>query len=119
MPPSWAAIYGVLIGPACGDCHDTADPSGGLGGLEDCALGHAALVGVASEQLPTMRRVEPGDPAASWLMQKLDGTQNAFDAECVAMNCGADMPLSRPLLDAAARDAIRAWIASGAANDCP
>jgi outer membrane protein assembly factor BamB len=119
LPASWAGIYGAVLGPACRVCHSTPDPSGGLGGFETCALAYAALVGVPSTQLPTLNRVEPGDPAASWLVYKLDGTQNTRDAECVGMNCGAAMPVMRAQLDAADRDAIRAWITNGAVNDCP
>jgi hypothetical protein len=66
-----------------------------------------------------MNRVAPADPAASWLVYKLDGTQNTFDAQCVGGSCGGRMPLNRPQLSAAVRDAIRTWIMNGAANDCP
>jgi hypothetical protein len=107
-----------VIGPACGGCHGGGG-AGGLGGLDGCDTGHASLVNVPSTQLPTMDRVEPGDPAASWLVYKLDGTQNAFDAQCAGGACGARMPINQPQLSAAVRDAIRAWIMDGAANDCP
>ncbi len=66
-----------------------------------------------------MDHVEPGVPAASWLVHKLDGTQNAFDAQCAGGSCGARMPLNQPQVSAAVRDAIRSWIANGALNDCP
>ena len=66
-----------------------------------------------------MKRVEPGDPAASWLMQKLDGTQSDFTAQCVGGSCGSQMPIGQPPLSPAVRDAIRTWIANGAVNDCP
>jgi hypothetical protein len=65
-----------------------------------------------------MDRVEPGDPGASWLMYKLDGTQNQFDAQCGG-SCGGRMPLNQPQLSAGVRDAIRTWIMDGAVNDCP
>jgi outer membrane protein assembly factor BamB len=119
LPASWAAIHAALIGPACGSCHATGAASGGLGGLEDCQLGHAAMVGVASGQLPALDLVAPGDPAASWLMIKLDGTQSDYEGQCVAGGCGAAMPLNQPLFLPAERDAIRAWILAGAIDDCP
>jgi len=75
------------------------------------------LVNVASSELPTMDRVAPGLPANSWLMHKLDGTQGTFTGQCPTF-CGSSMPLGSPLLDASVRDAIRAWIADGATNDC-
>ena len=118
IPPTWAAIHAAAIGPECGTCH--GGPSvAGLGGLEGCATAYASLVGVPSSELTTMNRVAPGDPAASWLVYKLDGTQNGFDAQCVGGSCGGRMPLNRPQLSAGVRDTIRAWIANGAANDCP
>jgi polyvinyl alcohol dehydrogenase (cytochrome) len=115
LPPSWAAIHAAVILPSCAGCHGGA---GGLSGLDGCASGYAALVDVASTRLPTMDRVEPGDPTMSWLMHKLDGTQHDFDAQCVGGSCGGSMPPSG-MLPAATRDAIRTWIANGAANDCP
>jgi hypothetical protein len=111
-------LHAALIGPACGDCHATGTGAGGLGGLESCALGYAAMVGVASTQLPTMPLVQPGDPTMSWLTYKLDGTQNVFDAQCVGGSCGGNMPLNRPRLLAEERAAISAWITAGAVNDC-
>jgi hypothetical protein len=115
VPPSWAAIQAQVIGPVCGGCHGG---SGGLSGLGTCSTGYASLVGVASTELPTMNRVQPGDPAASWLVQKLDGTQGSFTGQCVA-TCGSQMPAGQGPLPAAVRDAIRAWILNGAVNDCP
>ena len=116
LPPSWAAIQGQVIGPVCGGCHGGA---GGLAGLDSCNSGWTSLVGVSSTELPTMHRVEPGDPATSWLIQKLDGTQAGFTAGCVGGSCGAQMPLGQSPLSPAVRDVIRTWIANGAANDCP
>jgi len=66
-----------------------------------------------------MNRVEPGDPTMSWIMQKLDGTQGGFTAQCSGMFCGQSMPLGSPLLAPEVRDAIRTWISDGALNDCP
>jgi outer membrane protein assembly factor BamB len=116
LPPSWAAFQAQVIGPTCGGCHGGA---GGLTGLDSCNSGWTSLVGVASTELPTMHRVEPGDPTMSWLMQKLDGTQAAFNASCIGGSCGSQMPANQSPLSAAVRDVIRTWIANGAANDCP
>jgi hypothetical protein len=116
--PSWAAIHAAVIAPRCGSCHGI-EGEAGLNGLGACNTGHANLVGVPSTQLPGRDRVRPGAPARSWLMQKLDGTQSAFDGQCVGGSCGEPMPLEPPPLDAAEREAIRSWIAAGAENDCP
>jgi polyvinyl alcohol dehydrogenase (cytochrome) len=119
FPASWAALHADVIGPTCGSCHGSTDPLGGLGGLDACDTGHASLVDVPSMQLATMDRVEPGDPAESWIVHKLDGTQNDFDAQCTDGFCGGPMPLGQPELGTGVRDAIRRWITAGAANDCP
>jgi polyvinyl alcohol dehydrogenase (cytochrome) len=116
LPPSWKAIQATVIGPRCAGCHGG---SGGLSGLEGCVTGHSVMVGVPSSQLPSMKRVEPGDPDRSWLVQKLDGTQNQFDAQCVGGFCGSAMPPGAVLLTPEEREAIRAWIRAGAQNDCP
>ncbi|HZR81629.1 MAG TPA: FG-GAP-like repeat-containing protein [Candidatus Binatia bacterium] len=115
LPPSWAAIH-ARIGGVCAGCHGA---SGGLGGFASCSTAYASLVNVASTELTSMDRVEPGDPATSWVMHKLDGTQDWFDAQCQGMFCGSRMPLGGPYLSLVTRDAIRTWITNGALNDCP
>jgi len=115
---SWAAIHAAVIAPVCGGCHG-AGASGGLAGLDGCESGYANLVGVPSVEVPAMSRVEPGDPAMSWLVQKIDGTQGDFASSCTLGDCGGRMPFGQTPLDAGVRASIRTWIANGAANDCP
>jgi len=115
LPASWFAIHAQVIAPRCSGCHGG---SGGLSGLGDCETAYLNLVNVASTELPTMDRIEPGDPVNSWIMHKLDGTQGTFSAQCTGMFCGSRMPLGGPYLDADTRDAIRTWILNGAVNDC-
>lgn len=119
LPPSWAKISAEVLQPSCGGCHGSSGALAGLGGLQACRSGRTAMVGVPSSQLPSMALVEPGNPARSWLMHKLDGTQGDFTAQCVRRSCGGLMPANQPQLTAAERDAIRAWIAAGAPDDCP
>jgi hypothetical protein len=116
-PPlaTWSGIHANVIGPVCGGCHGG---SGGLSGLNDCNSAHANLVNIASTELATMDRITPGDATMSWIMHKLDGTQDWFMSSCAGMYCGAQMPLGGELA-ANVRDAIRAWINDGAVNDCP
>jgi outer membrane protein assembly factor BamB len=118
IAPSWAVIQSTILGPSCGGCH-TVGAAAGLTGLGNCTTGYANLVNVASTELPTMNRVTPGDPTASWLMYKLDGTQSSFDAQCTGGSCGGTMPANQPQLLPAERTAIRTWITNGATNDCP
>jgi hypothetical protein len=77
---------------------------------------HGALVGKPSKELPSMPYVTPGDPEKSFLMRKLDGDQCALDAECVGGSCKEMMPKSGEKLPENERDAIRRWIAQGAAQ---
>ena len=77
------------------------------------------MVGVPSTQLPSMALVEPGNPSASWLMHKLDGTQETFAGQCVGGSCGLSMPIRQSQLLPVVREAIRDWIAAGAPDDCP
>jgi hypothetical protein len=115
--PIWSAIHAQVVGPVCGGCHGVGS-SGGLTGLNVCDTAHANLVDVASTELTTMDRVEPGDATISWLMHKLDGTHIWFTAQCQSGFCGSQMPLGGEL-PLNTRNAIRAWITNGAANDCP
>lgn len=113
--PLWSEIHQLVVSPVCSSCHGV---NGGLSGLADCNTAYASLVSVASAELPTMNRVEPGDPTTSWMIHKLDGDQAAFTAQCTGMSCGSQMPPGSPL-STEVRDAIRTWIMNGAANDCP
>jgi hypothetical protein len=116
--PIWSEIHAMVIGPTCGTCHGGASP-GGLTGLNNCNTAHMNLVNVMSTELPTMSRVDPGDPMMSWMMHKIDGTHSGFMAMCSGMFCGSQMPLGGLQLSMEVRDAIRTWIMDGAINDCP
>jgi parallel beta-helix repeat protein len=112
-PFTWTQVYGVMQGNCSFGCHEN-----GLGGFtippNDSATAYNNTVGVASNRLPTMNRVEPFYPLDSFLMHKLDNTQGTFDASCTGGSCGSSMPLSQPLLPLTTRDGIRAWISFGA-----
>jgi len=61
-------------------------------------------VGVPSVEVPSLKRVAPGDADNSYIIQKLEGHQAV----------GARMPLGGPYLDAATITLIRQWINNGA-----
>ncbi|MEW6169323.1 MAG: PE-PGRS family protein, partial [Pseudomonadota bacterium] len=75
--------------------------------LSSAAASHAALVGVASLEVPELLRVAPGDPDNSYLVHKLEGSQAV----------GSRMPLGGPFLSEAEIGEVRQWIESGALND--
>jgi methionine-rich copper-binding protein CopC len=68
------------------------------------------LVNVASAEVPGLLRVNPGNPDASYIVQKLQGN-NAV---------GARMPFGGPYLPQDRIDLVRRWISAGApAADAP
>lgn len=98
-------LQASVFGPRCSGCHaGFGDALPGSMNLTNAASTFAALVGVASEEVPSLQRVEAGDPDGSYLIDKLEGTQSV----------GQRMPAGGPFLDQATIDQVRAWIASGA-----
>lgn len=95
-------IQQTVFTPICTECH--AGGAAPLGLRLDAGNSYAQLVGVPSAQLPSLLRVDPGNPAASYLVRKLEGTASV----------GGRMPLGGPPLPPDRIDLIRQWIASGA-----
>ena len=74
--------------------------------LGDADASFASLVGVSSIQQPALSRVAAGDPANSYLVQKIEGTAPAPNS--------SRMPFGQPALDQATIDNFRQWISDGA-----
>jgi hypothetical protein len=94
-----------VFGPRCSGCHTgggTALP--GSMNLSSAQNTFAALVNVASIEVPALQRVKPGDPDNSFVIHKIEGTQTV----------GQRMPAGGPFLDQATIDQVRAWITAGA-----
>jgi len=102
-------IEAEVSSPICAACHTGPTSSTLPSGMDltSTAASFAALVDVASIQVPALDRVEPGDPDNSYLIHKLEGTQSV----------GTRMPQGGPFLDQATIDMIRQWIADGAPNN--
>lgn len=102
-------------------CHGTQ--SGGsngiyLGGVgSDPATVRAGLVDQPAPELPSMSFVKPGEPASSYLMRKMDGSQCTLNAQCKDGDCGDSMPHNEDLLDEDTRNVVRRWIAQGAQDN--
>ena len=75
--------------------------------LTNANASFAALVGVASVEVPTLQRVAAGNPSDSYLIRKLEGAPGIV---------GSRMPLGGPFLPQSTIDSIRLWIANGAAQ---
>ena len=106
-----AQIQASIFTPRCTSCHDGSQPANGfLPGAMNLNAGasFANLVNVASQQQPSVLRVVPGNPDASYLVRKLEGAPGIT---------GQRMPFGGPFLDAAAIAQVRAWIAAGAPNN--
>ena len=103
-------IQQTVFTPLCSGCHNGSQPGGALPGAMDLRAGSsfASLVNVASLEQAALRRVTPGDPNNSYVIQKLEG---------VAGISGSRMPFGGPFLDQATIDQIKSWITSGAANN--
>lgn len=97
-----------FLTPTCATfgCHSTASATGGLVLVAGAA--HGNLVGVASSQQPSLDRVAPNDPEASYLIKKLRG-----DGDIT----GTQMPRGGPFLTDEQIGRFISWINSGAPNN--
>ncbi|HZM92834.1 MAG TPA: hypothetical protein VFB92_05415 [Vicinamibacterales bacterium] len=94
---------------ACVQCHTNVgrNPAGGLNLLSGSS--YAALVGARSLLKPSATRVIAGDPANSYLVQKLEGTAGIV---------GLRMPFNGPpYLTDGQMLVIKRWIEVGAPNN--
>jgi hypothetical protein len=96
------SIQDHVFTPICTQCH--AGAAAPLGFRLDQDSAYAMLVNAPSSEAPGLQRVTPGDPDASYLIQKLEGRAAV----------GAQMPLGQPPLPQATINVIRQWIANGA-----
>ncbi len=69
----------------------------------------AALINVASLEVPALKRVLLGDPTNSYVVHKVEGTQTSG----VRMPAGGTPLTTQQIAD------IKAWIQAGAAPWCP
>ena len=105
--PNFSEIQANIIEPNCATtgCHLGVAAPQGL--RLDSASSYGMLVGVPSNESPSILRVVPGDPDNSYLVQKLEGSASV----------GAQMPLGAPAVDSVSIDVIRQWISDGAIDD--
>ncbi|MBS0374292.1 MAG: hypothetical protein JSR73_06900 [Proteobacteria bacterium] len=104
LTADFASIQAHVFTPICTVCHAGAGAPQGL--RLDAANSYALLVGVPSNEVPSLLRVKPGDPDNSYVVQKLEGHAAV----------GARMPFGGPYLDDATIAVIRQWITDGAAR---
>ena len=115
-PPTLTSLQAQIFTPKCALCHVT----GGTGSatanlfLDSAQTSFDNLVNVPSTEAPSLKRVEPGNPDASYLIHKLEGTAAPEGGRC----CPDRMPASGPpfLSDQEVKK-VRDWISDGAKNN--
>src|SRR5689334_5152103 len=95
-------IQDTVFTPICTQCHIGANAPQGL--RLDAANSYALLVNVNSNEVPALKRVNPGNPDQSYIVQKISGSAAV----------GGRMPLGQSPLPQDRIDLIRSWIAAGA-----
>ena len=106
IPPHLSTIESEIFARNCtfSSCHGAGSPQMGMSLV---APAFAAISGVPSTEVPEMMRVAPGDPDASYLLQKITSA-TPLD--------GVRMPPDQPLPPHKI-EAVRLWIAAGAQDD--
>jgi len=104
LAPTLDSIQANVFTVTCAvsGCHGGAGAQQGL--RLDPGFSAGNLINVPSPRDASLIRVVPGDPDASFLIQKLDGTQTL----------GVRMPDGGPYLTTATVNVIRQWIQDGA-----
>jgi len=102
--PTLASIQANVFSVNCAvsGCHGGSTVQQGL--RLDPGFSAANLINVPSPRDPSLIRVVPGNPDASFLIQKLEGTQTLGDR----------MPQFGPYLPQTTIDEVRLWIENGA-----
>ena len=102
LAPTFESIQQNVFTPICTQCHAGATAPVGMRLTAD--VSYAMIVNVPSVEVPGLRRIQPGDPNASYLVQKIEGRAAI----------GGRMPLNGTPLPQATIDVIRQWVAAGA-----
>ncbi|MDB5978146.1 MAG: hypothetical protein JWR07_4906 [Nevskia sp.] len=103
---SFQTIQDQVFTPICAQCHAGASAPQGLQLSQGEA--YAMIVGVPSQEQPALKRIAPGDPDNSYLVQKIMGTA------AVGAQMPAGCPITQPCLTTATIDLIRQWVSEGA-----
>jgi Bacterial Ig-like domain len=103
LTADFSSIQDNVFTPICTRCHIGASAPQGL--QLDAAHSYSLLVGVPSQEEPSILRVNPGNPNQSYLILKLEGAAGIV---------GGQMPLGGPYLPQSTIDTIAQWITDGA-----
>ncbi len=107
-------IQDTVFTPSCAlsGCHGSPNPAQGMN--LTAGLTFSNIVDVPSTQQPSLRRVNPGNPDASYLIRKLEGEPSISGVRMpkVGLSGCTTSCLSQQTIDN-----IRQWISDGALND--
>ena len=103
LTADFQSIQDNVFTPICSPCHSGASAPEGL--QLDAAHSYNLLVGVPSQEVPTLDRVKPGDPNNSYIIIKLTNGPGIV---------GQQMPRGEPPLPQSTIDVIEQWITNGA-----
>jgi len=106
LVPTLSSIQANVFSVSCAVPGCQGGSSAQFGLRLDPGFSAGNLVNVASPRGANLVRVVPGNPDASFLIQKLEGTQPI----------GERIPLLGPYLPQSTIDVIRQWIRDGAAS---
>ncbi len=96
------SLQANIFTPICSVCHQGASAPEGL--RLDADNSYNLLVGIPSTEVPSLLRVKPGDPANSYIIQKLEGIAAVGDR----------MPRGGPYLPDSTVAFVAQWITNGA-----
>jgi hypothetical protein len=106
LSADFESIQENIFTPICSVCHAGGSAPEGL--RLDAANSYSLLVGVPSTEVPSIMRVKPGDPANSYIIQKLQGIA------AVGKQMPDGCPTSQPCLTDTQIGFIQQWITNGA-----
>ncbi len=105
---TFTAVQNQIFTPSCAlsGCHSSGSQASGLNLSAGAA--YSNIVNVASNEQPSVDRIEPGEPSDSYLYLKVTG-DSSID--------GSRMPLGGPALSEDLIDLLRDWIEAGAPDN--
>jgi hypothetical protein len=104
---TFTRVQNEVFTPSCATlaCHDPLGQQSQM--VLTVGRAYASIVGVSSVEMPSLQRVTPNDPSASYLYRKIVGSGITGDR----------MPLNQPQLSEQNIALVRDWIRRGAPND--
>jgi hypothetical protein len=98
----------AIFNASCNNCHTAGGPPAQLN--LDPGVAYANIVGVPATELGSMDRIEPGNPDASYLVNKLQDTHLSVGGSGTVMPPSGGLPQSTI-------DVMRTWVSEGALNN--